>query len=344
MTAYSSSTSSLQVPRSLTGDRPTGPLHLGHYVGSLCTRKSLEDRYESFVMIADMQALTDHARPEDMQRVKDTRYRLIQDYIASGLDATKHHIFFQSRITSLPSFMHYLGYFVPLERLLRNPTVKEEIRQKSGDTLPVNFHLYPLSQAADILIFGADVVPVGKDQKPLIEQTNDIVSRMRHTFSPVSIPLHEVKALFSSTPSLIGIDGACKASKTLGNAIPLNATPSELKAYIQQMYTDPKHIHIQDPGRVEGHVVFAYLDAFYEDKGHLQSLKEHYQKGGLGDQYLKTLLYETLCPLFECMHDRRRGCSLEDCQAIAEEGNRYASSIALETLQKFEDVFWNACV
>ena len=249
--------------RILTGDRPTGPLHLGHYVGSLQNRVRLQDQYDQYVMIADVQALTDNF--DNPQKITSNVFELIKDYIAVGIDPDQTSIFIQSQIPEIAELTIYYLNLVSLGRLERNPTVKMEIAQKGyGDSIPAGFFCYPVNQAADISIFRAEIVPVGEDQVPMIEQTNEIVRRFNRIYGGEY--LKECQALLSSFPRLVGIDGKAKASKSLNNAIFLSDLEEDIKKKILQMYTDPDHLKVSDPGKVEGNVCFAYLDIFHPDK------------------------------------------------------------------------------
>lgn len=244
----------------LTGDRPTGKLHLGHYVGSLVNRVKLQDEYEQYVMIADIQALTDNF--ENPGKIVDNLYEVALDYLSIGIEPGKSTIFIQSHIPELAELTVYYLNLVTLGRLERNPTVKSEIQQKGYDSsIPAGFLCYPVSQAADITAFKAEAVPVGEDQVPMIEQTNEIVRRFNRIYNTDC--LKEAKPILSKTSRLVGIDGQSKASKSLGNAIFLSDTPEEIKRKVFLMFTDPAHLKISDPGKVEGNVVFEYLSAFH---------------------------------------------------------------------------------
>lgn len=275
----------------LTGDRPTGPLHLGHYVGSLMSRVRFQETYEQYVMIADTQALTDNFKTP--QKVRESVVEVALDYLAIGLDPQKTVMFIQSLIPALAELTMYYLNLVTWNRLKHNPTVKLEIKQKGfGENIPAGFMTYPVSQAADITAFKADLVPVGEDQKPMIEQTNEIVrnfNRLYHTDVLV-----ECRAEIPRFARLPGTDGQAKMSKSLNNAIYLGEEEESLRKKVKQMYTDPHHLRVEDPGQVEGNPVFMYLDAFGKDVEKIQGLKEHYQRGGLGDSVVKNYLFEVL--------------------------------------------------
>lgn len=285
----------------LTGDRPTGALHLGHYVGSLASRVALQHRVQQTILIADLQALTDNAgRPAHVAAHIES---VALDYLAAGIDPSLCTITVQSHLPALAELtMLYLN-LVTVARLERNPTVRAEIASRGFErNIPAGFLCYPVSQAADITAFRATLVPVGDDQLPMIEQTNEIVRRINHLTNSAVLP--ECRALLSSTPRLPGIDGR-KASKSLGNAVPLTATHETIVSLVQAMYTDPGHLRVIDQGRIEGNVVFAYLDAFDPDVQAVHELKQHYQRGGLGDSVLKRRLIGVLEELIAPMRERR---------------------------------------
>lgn len=274
----------------LTGDRPTGALHLGHYAGSLRTRVGLQGRCAQTLLIADLQALTDLSdRPA---HVAASVEEVALDYLAVGIDPARTTIAVQSRLPALAELTVLYLNLVTVARLERNPTVKAEIELRGfARDIPAGFLCYPVSQAADITGFRATLVPVGEDQLPMIEQTNEIVRRVNRVAGAAVLP--ECRALLSATPRLPGIDGR-KASKSLGNAIPLSAPPDDIRRLVHAMYTDPGHVRAADPGRVEGNVVFAHLDAFDPDAEAVEELKAHYRRGGLGDAALKRRLVDVL--------------------------------------------------
>ena len=289
----------------LTADRPSGNLHIGHYAGSLLNRVRLQgtDEFEMFVMIADLQALTDHA--QDVQKVTTSVEQLMLDYLAVGLDPQKIHFVLQSAIPALYELPMFYANLVTQARLERNPTVKNEIKTKGyRREVPVGFVNYPISQAADITAFGASLVPVGADQAPMLEQTREIVATFNRLYGETLV-MPEALIPEQARGRLVGIDGAGKMSKSLGNCIYIKDSEDELRRKIKSMYTDPNHIKVSDPGKVEGNVVFMYLDAFYDDKKHLAELKAQYRKGGLGDVVLKNLLFECLNGILAPMRERR---------------------------------------
>lgn len=275
----------------LTGDRPTGPLHLGHYVGSLLNRIALQEEHIQYVMIADIQALTDNA--DNPQKVRDNVIEVMLDYLAVGLDPKKTTFFVQSMIPEIAELTVLYLNLVTVSRLQRNPTVKYEMQQKSyGESVPAGFLMYPVSQAADITFLKATLVPVGEDQLPMIEQTNEIIRSFNRMYG--CEVFSEVKALTSSIGRLPGIDGKAKMGKSLGNAIFLSDDADTLKKKVMSMYTDPNHLRVEDPGQVEGNMVFEYLDVFDKNKEKVSELKQHYRQGGLGDVKLKMYLFDVL--------------------------------------------------
>jgi len=292
-------------PRStvLTGDRPTGPLHLGHYAGSLKAWLELQGGVEQYLLIADAQALTDNAG--DPARVTSNVLEVALDYLAIGIDPRLTTIAVQSQIPELSELTSLLLNYVTVSRLERNPTIKEEIRQRGYERdIPAGFLAYPVSQAADIAAFRATLVPVGEDQLPMIEQTNELVRRFNATVAaPVLV---ECAAMLSTVSRLPGIDGKAKMSKSLGNAIALGASPVEVRKAVQAMYTDAQHLKVSDPGRVEGNVVFAFLDAFEPDVEKVEQLKAHYRRGGLADSAVKRLLEDRLQGLLAPIREERQ--------------------------------------
>ncbi len=287
--------------RILTGDRPTGKLHLGHYIGSLKNRVDLQNEYDQFVLIADVQALTDNfLEPEKVSdRVRD----LVLDYISVGIDPEKTTIVVQSMIPEIAELTVFYMNLVSLNRVLRNPTVKEEVKQKGmEENLPVGFAVYPISQAADITAFGADLVPVGGDQLPMIELTREIVKRFNHVYGKV---LTMPEALVGECPRLVGLDGKTKMSKSLNNCIYLSDNKEEVKRKVMGMYTDPNRVKASDPGKVEGNPVFIYHDVFNEDKKEVEDLKKRYREGKVGDVEVKQKLIEVINGILEPMRERR---------------------------------------
>lgn len=289
-------------PTILTGDRTTGPLHIGHYAGSLANRLRYQDSHEQFLLLADTQALTDNAH--DPAKVRRSVTEVALDYLAVGIDPERTTICLQSHLPALAELaMLYLN-FVTVARLERNPTIKDEIRARGfGRDIPAGFLCYPAAQAADITAFKATVVPVGEDQAPLIEQTNEIVRRINATAGSAVLP--EARAVIPEAGRLPGVDGKAKMSKSGGNAIALSASPDEIRRAVRAMFTDPNHLRVEDPGCVEGNVVFAYLDAFDPDRNGLAELKDHYRRGGLGDGKIKARLEAILQDLIAPIRARR---------------------------------------
>lgn len=289
-------------PTILTGDRTTGPLHIGHYAGSLANRLRYQDSHDQFLLLADTQALTDNAH--DPEKVRRSVIEVALDYLAVGIDPARTTICLQSHLPALAELsMLYLN-FVTVARLERNPTIKDEIRARGfGRDIPAGFLCYPAAQAADITAFKATVVPVGEDQAPLIEQTNEIVRRINTTAGCAVLP--EARPVIPKAGRLPGIDGKAKMSKSGGNAIALSASPDEIRNAVKAMFTDPNHLRVEDPGRVEGNVVFTYLDAFDPNQDTLAELKAQYQRGGLGDGKLKARLEAILQDLIAPIRARR---------------------------------------
>jgi tryptophanyl-tRNA synthetase len=324
--------------RILTGDRPTGPLHLGHYVGSLQNRVILQnqDEYQQYILIADTQALTDHF--SEPLKVQENILEVTMDYLAVGIDPNLSTICVQSLLTALPEITMYFLNLLTLNQIERNPTVKEEIKQKDfGNKIPVGFLIYPVSQAADITAFLADLVPVGADQIPMIEDTNFIVRKFNDMYEAGT--LKECKAKVPEQFSrLIGIDGKAKMSKSLGNCIYLKSTSDELWTQVKQMYTDPNHIKVEDPGQIEGNVVFTYLDAFDENKQEVARLKDQYRQGGLGDMKIKKYLFEVLDNKFKGIRERRIELAADKAQIIKilKEGTLKANEVSQATLSKMK--------
>ncbi len=286
----------------LTGDRPTGPLHVGHFVGSLKARVYYQDICRQDVLIADMQALTDNA--DKPQKVRDNVLQVMLDYLSVGISPEKSTIYLQSAIPETAELTMYFLNLVNVGRLSRNPTVKNEIKQRGfGEEVPAGFWTYPVNQAADISQFKATVVPVGEDQVPILELTNDIVRNFDRTYR--SSVLRECRALTPQIGLLPGTDGSTKMSKSLGNAIFLSDPPNVVAKKVKSMFTDPKHLRVEDPGHIEGNTVFAYLDVFDPDKAEVARLKEHYQRGGLADGTVKARLIDVLESFLTPIRERR---------------------------------------
>lgn len=332
----------------LTGDRPTGRLHLGHYVGSLKRRVELQNSgdYENiFIMIADAQALTDNF--DNPEKVRQNILEVALDYLSAGLDPNISTLFIQSQIVELTELTFYYMNLVTLARLQLNPTVKSEIQMRDfKSSIPVGFLCYPISQAADITAFRADTVPVGEDQQPMIEQTREIVRKFNHIYN--TDILVEPKALLPDNQvcmRLPGIDGKAKMSKSLGNCIYLFDTAEDVQKKIMSMYTDPTHLKVTDPGHIEGNTVFTYLDAFckpehferyWNDYASLDEVKEHYQRGGLGDVKVKRFLNSIVNEELEPIRARRKEFE-KDINSVYEilmSGSLKAKEVAADTLSK----------
>ncbi len=325
--------------RILTGDRPTGKMHLGHFVGSLKNRVKLQDsleaglpKYDQFVMIADVQALTDNF--DNPEKVRASIKEVLLDYLAVGIDPDKTTIFIQSLIPEIAELTVFYLNLVTLERVLRNPTVKDEIKQKGFEkSLPAGFAMYPVSQAADITIFNANLVPVGEDQLPMIEQTREIVRKFNSLYGEVFV---EPEALVGEVKRLPGIDGNVKMGKSLGNAIYLSDSEEELKKKVMSMYTDPSRIHPTDPGRVEGNPVFVYHEVFNHDRSEVEDLKKRYKEGTVGDVEVKQKLFVALNEFLKPIRNRRTEFAKdpENLDKILKEGTAKAQEVAKETMQK----------
>jgi tryptophanyl-tRNA synthetase len=318
--------------RILTGDRPSGRLHLGHFVGSLQNRVKLQDEYEQYILIADVQALTDNfANP---QMVADSVKELVLDYVAAGIDPEKSTIVVQSRMPAIAELTVFYMNLVSLNRVLRNPTVKAEIEEKGyGESIPAGFAMYPVSQAADITAFGADLVPVGADQLPMIEQTREIVRKFNSLYGDV---LKEPEALVGEYPRLVGLDGKSKMSKSLNNAIFLADSAEEVQRKVMSMYTDPSRLKPTDPGTVEGNPVFVYHEAFNPNKEEVEDLKARYREGKVGDVEVKQKLVVAINNLLEPMRVRRAELqnNPEKIEAILKEGVKKGRAVTDEVLSR----------
>ncbi len=320
----------------LTGDRPTGPLHLGHYIGSLKNRLELQETATQFVMIADVQALTDNY--EQPEKVRSHVLDVALDYLSIGIDPLKSTIFIQSLIPELAELTIYYLNLVTWNRLKHNPTVKQEIVQKGyGESVPAGFMVYPVSQAADITAFKANLVPVGEDQLPMIEQTNEIVRSFNRIYKKEV--LVEAKALIPKVGRLCGTDGKAKMSKSLNNCIYLSDSPDAVAKKVKGMYTDPGHLRVEDPGKVEGNPVFDYLTAFDSDGEGLEAMKAHYARGGLGDSIVKKRLLDVLQAFLDPVRKKREELA-KDPKAVMKillEGSEKAALRAAQTLKEVRE-------
>jgi tryptophanyl-tRNA synthetase len=318
--------------RILTGDRPTGRLHLGHYVGSLEARVRLQREYETFILIADAQALTDNF--EHPERLNGHIREVTLDYLAVGLDPEVVTIIIQSMVPEIAELTIFFLNLVTAARLQRNPTVKDEMRQKGfGANVPAGFLCYPVSQAADIAVFDAHLVPVGEDQLPVVEQTREIVRRFNSLYGEALI---EPEALVGRFPRLPGIDGKEKMSKSLGNAIDLADDAETVRQKVMRMYTDPTRIHPTDPGRVEGNPVFLFHDAFNPNREEVAELKERYQAGKVGDVEVKRRLIAALNDFLDPIRERRRSYEQRPAvvEAILRQGTERGREVARETMER----------
>ena len=331
----------------LTGDRPTGRLHIGHYVGSLRERVRLQNSGEFdeiYIMIADAQALTDNA--EHPEKVRNNIIEVALDYLACGIDPEKSSIFIQSSVPELTELSFYYMNLVTLSRLQRNPTVKSEIKMRDFEmSIPVGFLTYPISQAADITAFEATTVPAGEDQEPMIEQCKEIVRKFNSIYGDTLVEPEILLPQNKQCCRLPGTDGKAKMSKSLGNCIYLSDTPDEIKTKVMSMFTDPDHLRIEDPGKVEGNTVFAYLDAFATDDHfaeflpdykNLDELKDHYRRGGLGDVKIKKFLIKVLQTELKPIYDRRLELAkyTDAVYEILRKGTQNAQAKAAQTLAK----------
>ncbi len=331
----------------LTGDRPTGKLHLGHYVGSLKRRVELQNSglYDKiFIMIADAQALTDNA--DNPEKVRQNIIEVALDYLSVGLDPTKSTIFIQSQVAELCELAFYYMNLVTVSRLQRNPTVKTEIKLRNFEAnIPVGFFCYPISQAADITAFKATTVPVGEDQAPMIEQTREIVNRFNHIYGETLVEPNILLPDNAACLRLPGTDGKAKMSKSLGNCIYLSDSEADVQKKVKSMFTDPTHLKVSDPGKLEGNAVFTYLDAFSRDEhfaeflpeyANLQELKDHYTRGGLGDMkvkmFLNSILQEELNPIRARRKDLEK--DIEEIYRILKKGSDIAREKAAQTLSE----------
>jgi tryptophanyl-tRNA synthetase len=321
----------------LTGDRPTGKLHLGHFVGSLKNRVEMQNSgdYKMFVMVADEQALADNAR--NPKKVHDNLLEVVLDYLSVGIDPTKTTIFIQSQVSALYELtFHYMG-FINHGRLSRIPTLKTDIKEKGFEKeLPMSWFTYPVSQCADITAFNAELVPVGEDQLPAIELNREIVRSFNAMYGDVLVEPEGVvpEGISKRLPGIYGVND--KMSKSLGNGIYLSDSPQEVASKVKEMYTDPRHIRVEDPGQIEGNVVFLYLDAFAADTDKVAELKKRYADGGLGDMEVKKYLIEVLEELLVPIRARRTEYEkdLDKVKGILKQGNNHANQVANETLER----------
>ncbi len=315
----------------LTGDRPSGPLHLGHYVGSLKNRLAMQQEYQQYLIIADVQALS--ANAENPEKVRENVLQVMLDYLAVGIDPAVSTIFLQSLVPEIAELTIYFLNLVTVARLQRNPTVKEEIRQKGfGASVPAGFFMHPVSQAADITFVKADIVPVGEDQLPLIEQCCEIVRSFNRIYAPV---FPEPQGIVPKQGArLMGLDGKAKMSKSLGNAISLCDSADDIQKKVMSMYTDPNHLRVADPGEVEGNMVFSYLDIFDSNVAEVEELKAQYRAGGLGDVAIKRRLNTVLQELIGPIRDRRNEFAKDPVAVmqLLKQGTERAREAAAKTM------------
>lgn len=329
----------------LTGDRPTGKLHIGHYVGSLKRRVELQNSGEydkTYIMIADAQALTDNA--DNPEKVRENIVEVALDYMSAGLDPAKSTLFIQSMIPELTELTFYYANLVTTARLERNPTIKSELQMREfGSSIPVGFYTYPISQTADITAFKATTVPAGEDQMPMVEQAQEIVQRFNFIYGETLVTPHILLPSNNACLRLPGTDGKAKMSKSLGNCIYLSEEPEDIKKKVMSMFTDPDHLRIEDPGKLEGNTVFTYLDAFCTDEhferylpeyNNLDELKDHYKRGGLGDVKVKKLLNNVLQEELEPIRNRRKELQkdIPYIFEVLEKGSEVAREVAASTL------------
>ena len=332
----------------LTGDRPTGKLHLGHYVGSLRRRVQLQNQGDfdrMFVFMADVQALTDNA--DNPEKIRQNIIEVALDYLAAGLDPEKCTLFIQSQIPELAELTTYLMNLVSVSRVQRNPTVKTEVKMRGfeGESIPLGFFCYPVSQAADITLFKATTVPAGEDQEPMLEVTRELVRRFNQIYAPVLVEPNIMLPENITARRLPGTDGKEKMSKSLGNCIYLSDTAEDVWQKVRSMYTDPEHVNLNDPGHVEGNAVFTYLDAFSTDEDfanflpeyqNLDELKDHYRRGGLGDMKCKKFLNQVLNQFLEPMRQRRAEFEkdIPEIYNILKKGTEQAREVGAQTMDE----------
>ncbi len=324
----------------VTGDRPTGKLHLGHYAGSLKTRLEMMEsgKYEMYIFSADMQGLTDNAK--NTKKIKENVFEVIKDNLSVGIDPSKVTLFVQSGIPELTELTTYYLNLVTLSRLKRNPTIKEEIKQRGfEESLPVGFLTYPISQAADITAFNATLVPVGDDQIPILEQVCEIVDTFNKTYGETLLRPKYILPANKSSRRIPGIDGKSKMSKSVNNCIYLSDDTETVRKKVMSMYTDPNHINIMDPGNTENNPVFIYLDAFCKNREHFEEIKAQYEKGGLGDKIVKEYLFEVIEEFLEPIREKRKYYDEhpEIVEKIIKEGTKKARIKASETLKRVRE-------
>lgn len=328
----------------VTGDRPTGPLHLGHYVGSLQNRLLLQENNEVFIIIADTQVMNNDITK--CAQVRNNTLDVMRDYLAVGLDPNKVHFFLQSEVPQLFELTNYLSNIVSLPSIMRIPTIKSENQMYNAEEKPLNmgFLNYPISQTADIILFDGQYVPVGIDQTPILDFANDVIDKFHHTFKSQlknEKIFNRIHALLSNNSKLMGLDGNNKMSKSLNNAIFLSNTEQEIEAKVKSMYTDCNHLKISDPGQVEGNMVFTFLDVFHKNKEEVMELKNHYQRGGLGDMTLKKLLMQDIKDIVLPIAQKRSQYTDQYLKDILQAGNEYAKNKAKIKMDKIKDIMFS---
>jgi tryptophanyl-tRNA synthetase len=326
---------SKNLPIIVTGDRPTGKLHLGHLVGSLQNRVALQHTHNMFIIIADTQVINN-----DLTKAKHVNEHVLEvmrDYLAVGLEPSKVHFFRQSEILELFELTNYFSNLVSLSQINRIPTIKAE-NEAYNSSLNMGFLNYPISQTADIALLGGEVVPVGVDQLPILEFGNDLIDKFHYHFNCNIFT--KIKPLLSENSKLVGIDGNKKMSKSLDNAIFLSDDEKTVGKKVYQMFTDPEHIKVTDPGKIDGNVVFQFLDVFHANKAELEELKAHYQRGGLGDVFLKKMLSKDLNDILEPFRVKRSSFSDQELKDILYDGTSFVKSIAKENMAKIKDIIF----
>lgn len=323
--------------RILTGDRPTGKLHIGHLLGTLENRVKLQDEYDEYILIANTQALADNF--DNPSKVRENIEELLCDYYASGLDFDKANVFIQSEVPEIHEIFVYLANFVTIQQIQHNPTIKTEIAQKGmGESTPLGFFMYPIHQIADILCVNADLVPVGKDQAPMVEDTRRVARKFNNTYG-VKI-FKEPEALYGVDINIPGIDGNAKMGKSLNNCIYLSDSEEELRKKVFKVYTDPNRIHATDPGTVEGNIAFVYHDFFNEDKKEVEEMKERYREGKIKDVEVKERLFEVMNEKLSPIREKRKEAEGMKGKLLekALEGSKKVSGIAKNTIGEMKEV------
>jgi tryptophanyl-tRNA synthetase len=322
-------------PIVVTGDRPTGKLHLGHYVGSLQKRLELQEHHEMYILIADTQVLNNDI--QKAKKVKENILAVMKDYLAIGLNPKKVKFVLQSEILELFELTNYLSNIIQLPQIQRIPTIKKE-NEIYQSKMNMGFLNYPISQTADILLLDGELVPVGIDQVPILEFANDVIDRFHHLFE-CNI-FKKIKPILSENSKLVGIDGNQKMAKSLNNAIFLEDDEKTVKEKVFQMYTDSNHLKISDPGKIEGNVVFQFLDVFHKNKEEVEEFKKHYQKGGLGDVFLKNILTKDINDFLLPIHENRKKYSEEELKNILQEGTHFAKEKANKNMIKIREIIF----